>query len=84
MLTRWVYENHTLGFHFEGFGFHSLRREAITAISREAGIEQAMHLAGHTKLDMTMVYELSDHDQQNKGIKAYQERILGKPEGGIQ
>lgn len=73
-----------LGFHFEGFGFHSLRREAITAISREVGMEQAMHLAGHTKLDMAMVYELMDRGQQEKGVKAYQERILGKPEGGIQ
>jgi integrase len=73
-----------LGFYFKGFGFHSLRREAITAITREVGMEQAMHLAGHTKLDMTLVYELIDHEQQNKGVKAYQERILGKPEGGIQ
>jgi integrase len=73
-----------LGFHFAGFGFHSLRREAITAISREVGMEQAMHLAGHTKLDMTMVYELMDHEQQEKGVRAFQERILGKPEGGIQ
>jgi integrase len=73
-----------LGFYFKGFGFHSLRREAITGISREAGIEQAMHAAGHTNLDMTMAYELMDREQQEKGIRAYQERILGKPKGGIQ
>ncbi len=73
-----------LGFYFAGFGFHSLRREAITAISREIGIGQAMNLAGHTKVDMTMLYELADREEQEKGIRAFQQRILGNPEGGIQ
>jgi hypothetical protein len=73
-----------LGIYFPGFGFHSLRREAITAISREIGIGQAMNLAGHTKVDMTMLYELADRTEQERGIKAFQERILGKPKGGIQ
>lgn len=73
-----------LGLYFQGFGFHSLRREAITAISREIGLGQAMNLAGHSKVDMTMLYELQDRSEQEKGIKAFQERILGKPAGGVQ
>jgi hypothetical protein len=43
-----------------------------------------MHAAGHANVDMKMLYELMDRGQQEKGIRAYQERILGKPEGGIQ
>lgn len=31
-----------------------------------------------------MLYELADRSDQEKGIRAFQERILGKPEGGIQ
>lgn len=68
-----------LKLHFKGFGFHSLRREAITNISREAGIEQASLMAGHTKLDMTMLYELADLTQQRRGAEAYYERLMGTP-----
>jgi integrase len=69
----------TLGLYFLGFGFHSLRREAITNISQEAGIEQASLMAGHTSLDMTLLYELADLEQQKKGSMAYHERLLGNP-----
>ena len=68
-----------LGVYFPGFGFHSLRREAITNISREAGIEQASLMAGHSKLDMTLLYELADLEQQKKASMAYHERLLGNP-----
>ncbi len=68
-----------LGIYFSGFGFHSLRREAITAISREAGIEQASLMAGHTNLDMTLLYELADLEQQKKGSMAYHARLMGEP-----
>ena len=43
-----------------------------------------MNLAGHTKVDMTMLYELADRTEQEKGMKAFQERILGKPHGAVQ
>lgn len=43
-------------------------------------MEQAMHAAGHTKLDTTLVYELIDRDEQEQGIRGFQERILGVPQ----
>ncbi|HEX3682154.1 MAG TPA: hypothetical protein VHU83_06380 [Bryobacteraceae bacterium] len=73
-----------LGFYWKGFGFHALRREAITAIGSVAGIGQAMSAAGHTHADMSLLYTLQDWSEQDRAIRAHQERILGKPDGGIQ
>jgi integrase len=73
-----------LGIYWLGFGFHTLRREAITALGNLLGAGQVMHLAGHSTLDMTALYTLADRDRQEKAIREHQERLLGKPEGGIQ
>lgn len=73
-----------LGFYTKGFGFHSLRREAITAIGSRVGIGQAMSAAGQSKVDMALLYTLQDFSEQERAIKAHQERILGHPEGGLQ
>lgn len=73
-----------LGFYWKGFGFRSLRREAITAIGSVAGIGQAMKAAGHSHADTSLLYTLQDFTEQDRAIRAHQERILGKPEGGIQ
>ena len=73
-----------LGFYWKGFGFHALRREAITSIGSVAGIGQAMNAAGHAKADMNLLYTLQDYNEQNRAIRLHQERILGKPEGKIQ
>jgi hypothetical protein len=66
-----------LGLYWRGFGFHAFRREAITAISATAGVGQAMNLAGHTKADMSQEYTLVDHSEQERAVRAFQERILG-------
>ena len=47
-----------LEFHWPGFGFHSLRREAVTAIGSAAGLGQAMNMAGHSTMDMSLLYTL--------------------------
>jgi len=73
-----------LGFYWRGFGFRSLRREAITAIGSVAGLGQAMNAAGHSHMDTSLLYTLYDHAEQKRAIEAHQERILGKPERGIQ
>jgi hypothetical protein len=73
-----------LGFYWKGFGFRSLRREAVTAISLDAGIGQAMNAAGHTHADTSLLYTLQDLAEQERAIRAHQERILGKPAGGLQ
>lgn len=73
-----------LGFYWKGFGFRSLRREAITAIGSVAGIGQAMNAAGHSHADTSLLYTLQDLSEQERGIRAHQMRIWGKPEGGVQ
>ncbi len=66
-----------LGFHWEGFGFHSLRREAVTSIGSVAGINQAMQAAGRSTMDMSLLYTLTDHAKQDQAVRSHQERILG-------
>jgi hypothetical protein len=48
------------------------------------GIGQAMKMAGHSSIDITMVYQLEDKAERERGVRAFQERILGKPEGPVQ
>jgi integrase len=66
-----------LGMYFEGFGFHSLRREAVTSIAKLASINQAMNASGHSTTDMSLLYTLQDLSEQDKAIRTHQERILG-------
>lgn len=73
-----------LGFYWKGFGFHALRREAVTAISGVLGIGQAMKMAGHTSADMSILYTLEDLEKQDAAVRLRQEHILGKPEGKVQ
>lgn len=73
-----------LKIYWKGFGFHALRREAITSIIGEAGVGQAMNAAGHSKVDMSLLYTLDNKVEMEKAIRAHQERLLGKPEGPIQ
>jgi integrase len=73
-----------LGFYTKGFGFHSLRREAITSIGSVLGIGQAMSVAGQSKVDMTLLYTLQDFGEQERAIKSHQERIMGIPKGDLQ
>jgi hypothetical protein len=73
-----------LGFYYRGFGFRALRREAITEINSVAGIGQAMAAAGHADTDTSLLYTLQDRVKLEQAIKGFQERIAGKPEGGVQ
>lgn len=74
----------TLGFYWKGFGFHALRREAVTSISCVIGIGQAMSMSGHSSMDMSLLYTLDDLGEQDRAVREHQERILGKPEGPVQ
>jgi integrase len=73
-----------LKFYWKGFGFRALRREAITEIGSVAGIGQAMQMAGHTHMDMSLLYTLGNTAKQEAAIKSFQERIIGKPQGPVQ
>jgi integrase len=69
-----------LGIYWEGFGFHSFRREAVTELSAMAGPAQVQRMAGHTKADMTLHYSVSDHVAQDAPVRTMQERIRGTAE----
>lgn len=67
-----------LGIYWEGFGFHSFRREAITGIAAGADPIQAMRAAGHTRMDTTLLYGLRDLERQDAAIRKMQKAILGR------
>ena len=73
-----------LKIYYAGFGFRALRREAITAIGSVAGLGEAANAAGHTHVDRTLIYTLDELGPREEAIKAFQERIMGKPEGTVQ
>jgi hypothetical protein len=68
----------SLGFYWKGFGWHALRREAVTAAGSVLGIGQAMKMAGHSTADMSILYTLSDQVAQDAAVRARQELIIGK------
>lgn len=63
-----------LNLYWQGFGFHTFRREAIT---RYASFDpaQAMKMAGHGSLDMTALYTLSDHREQERLVEKFYREI---------
>jgi len=61
-----------LGIYYKGFGFHALRREAITFVAKETGAMQASKYAGHSRLDVTLLYILDDHSEQARAITKMQ------------
>ncbi len=67
-----------LGFYWEGFGWHALRREAVTAFNASLGATAAMRIAGHSTVDMSAHYTLADHVAQDNAVRARQESIIGK------
>jgi integrase len=65
-----------LGVYYRGFGFHAFRREAITAIARQVGALQACKVAGHTRVDHTLIYELDERVEQERAIRSIQEPYM--------
>ena len=45
---------------------------------------QVVQFAGHSRADMSLLYELEDRDAQERTVVEYQRRILGTGEGGVQ
>jgi integrase len=73
-----------LGIYWPGFGFHTFRREAVTAISSALGVAQAMRMAGHSTMDMSLQYTLADQAAQDGAVRARQEALIGKTGEKIQ
>ncbi|MBL8233139.1 MAG: tyrosine-type recombinase/integrase [Bryobacterales bacterium] len=70
-----------LGIYWKGFGFHVFRREAITAIASQADPLQAMRAAGHTHMDVTLLYTLNDFARQEAAVRTFQEQLGLKKAG---
>lgn len=64
-----------LGIYWRGFGWHSFRREAITAVAAYADPIQAMRMAGHTRMEVTLLYGLTDSPRQAAAIRKFQETL---------
>ena len=64
-----------LGLYYVGFGFHAFRREAVTEIARQSDAIQAMRTAGHSKMDTTLLYGLTDSKIQDRTVRRMQKRI---------
>jgi integrase len=71
-----------VGCYYKGFGWHALRREAVTAANATMGTTQAMRIAGHSTVDMSLHYTLADRVAQDRALRTNQERILGLTPGG--
>ena len=67
-----------LGFYWKGFGWHALRREAVTAFNAALGVTQTMKMSGHATVDMSAHYTLADQVAQDGAVRARQESIMGK------
>ena len=67
-----------LGFYWKGFGWHALRREAVTAFNAALGVTQTMKMSGHGTVDMSAHYTLADQVAQDGAVRARQESIMGK------
>jgi integrase len=67
-----------LGFHFEGFGWHSFRRQNLTVL-QEVGATpfEAMAQAGHSRPIMTSEYTVIGSGRQELAVRRLQDRVFG-------
>ena len=65
-----------LGFYFEGFGWHSFRRQNLTLLQEErATTFEAMAQAGHSRPAMTSEYTVVDLGRLASAVLRVQERL---------
>ena len=74
-----------LGLHYQGFGSHAFRRESVT-MRQQAGSTpmEAMKQAGHSTLDMTALYTLSDPAREREQVGAMFVWLTSSPSGARQ
>lgn len=66
-----------LGFYFEGFGWHSFRRQNLTLIQEEgASAFEAMAQAGHSRPTMTSEYTIVGLERREQAVLRLQQRLL--------
>ena len=67
-----------LGLYFEGFGWHSFRRQNITLMQEEGATTfEAMEQAGHTRSTMTSHYTVVALTRREQAVRRVQERLFG-------
>jgi integrase len=65
-----------LGIYFEGFGWHSFRRQNITGIQEEgATVFEAQAQAGHSRSAMTSEYTIVGLDRREQAVRRLQARL---------
>jgi integrase len=65
-----------LGFHFQGLGWHSFRRQNLTLLQEEGATTfEAMAQAGHTRPSMTSEYTVVDLGRRANAVLRIQERL---------
>jgi hypothetical protein len=65
-----------LGFYFEGFGWHSFRRQNITVLQEEGATAfEAMAQAGHSRPSMTGEYTIVGLGRREHAVRRLQERL---------
>jgi integrase len=66
-----------LGFYFEGFGWHSFRRQNITVLQEEGATTfEAMAQAGHSRPSMTGEYTIVGLGRREQAVRRLQERLF--------
>ncbi|HEY3443116.1 MAG TPA: tyrosine-type recombinase/integrase [Paludibaculum sp.] len=70
-----------LGMYFEGFGWHSFRRQNLTVLQEEGATAfEAMAQAGHSRTAMTSEYTIIDLNRREQAVRRLQTRLFGAPE----
>jgi hypothetical protein len=72
-----------LGFYFEGFGWHSFRRQNLTLIQEEgASAFEAMAQAGHSRPTMTSQHTIVGLERREHVVLRLQQRLLSPSGSG--
>jgi integrase len=67
-----------LGLYFEGFGWHSFRRQNLTLMQEEgASAFETMAQAGHSRPSMTSEYTIVGLERRKQAVLRVQARLLG-------
>ena len=70
-----------LGIYFEGFGWHTFRRQNLTLMQEEGATAfEAQAQAGHTKPSMTWEYTVVGLDRREQSVLRVQQRLFGQAE----
>ena len=68
-----------LKLYYSGFGWHAFRRQNVTWRQTVGGATpiEAQKAAGHTSLDMTMLYTQTDAEREKQQVQAIMDQLTG-------